>query len=150
MPHYVEVPARDIEAFCRKHKFDRTVHRREVVYVRSSVRNPDVKIKVYTSIRVGRSAARGNGKDSIKVCVVFDNGRRAFGIGKFPRVHRTGSPEAVLARVLERLKAAAKRANEWIAEDAASSRAWRERLEEKSEYARLERAREERAFAAGP
>jgi hypothetical protein len=147
MPHYVTVPAQAIEDFCEAKGFTRTTQRNEVVYVRASRRNPDVKIKVYTSIRAGRSTARGNGKDSIKVCAVFDNGRKSFGIGRFPRVHRTGSTEAVLARVLERLMAAAARANEWIGQN---DGAWRERLADKDAFARQERAQEERAFASGP
>ena len=149
MPHYVKVPAQAIEDFCKSKGFTRTTQRNEVVYVRASTRNPDVKIKVYTSIREGRAAARGNGKDSIKVCVVFDNGRKSFGIGKFPRVHRTGSTEAVLGRVLDRLKVAAARATEWIGQNGVWC-AWRQRLADKDAFARQERAQEERAFAAGP
>lgn len=149
MPHYVNVPARAIEEFCEAKGFTRTLQRNEVVYVRSSRRNPDVKIKVYTSIRTGRSSARARGKDSIKVCAVFDNGRKSFGIGKFPRVHRTGSTGAVLDRVLSRIKDAAARANEWIAKNE-SELAMRDRLREKDEYARRERAQEERAFSYGP
>lgn len=147
MPHYVTVPAQTIEEFLARKGFARTVQRHEVVYVRASRRNPDVKIKVYTSIRTGNQAARGKGKDSIKVAAVFDNGRRSFGIGKFPRVHRTGSPEAVLERVQDRLLKAAERANQWIDQN---DSAWRERLKEKAEFARLEREQEEAAFAAGP
>ena len=151
MPNYVNVPAATIEEFCQSKGFSRTVQGNEVVYVRSSRVNPDVKIKVYTSIRTGEAAARRRGKDSIKVCAVFDDGRRSFGIGRFPRVHRTGSPQAVLDRVLDRLRKAAARANEWIAENRTASReAWRDRLQEKAEFARLERAQEERAFSYGP
>jgi len=146
MPHYVTVPAQTIEDFLSSKGFSRTVQYKEVVYVRASQRNPDVKIKVYTSIRVGRSSARARGKDSVKVCAVFDNGRKSFGVGKFPRVHRTGSPEAVLERVLERIMQAAARANEWIDQN---DRAWRERLEEKAEFARIEREQEEAAFMGG-
>lgn len=152
MPHYVDVPAQDIEDFCKSKGFSRSTQRNEVVYSRRSRINPNVQIKVYTSIRIGRTQARANGKDSIKVCVVFDNGRKSFGIGKFPRIHRTGSPEAVLDRVLERLKLAAARATEWIAQnpDRATERAWADRQREKAAFAAQERAQEERAFAAGP
>jgi hypothetical protein len=149
MTTFVSVPAKDIEGFCEARGFARTVQRREVVYVRRSRENPDVQIKVYTSIRTGAAAARSSGRDSIKVCAVFDNGRRSFGLCKLPRVHRTGSTEKVLARVLSRIKDAAAFANRWIAEDRARL-ALRERLEEKAEFAAKERLQEERAFLAGP
>jgi len=114
MPHYVPVPAQDIEDFLRSKGFTRTVQYQEVVYIRRHEENPDVMVKVYTSIRVGSAQARSRGADSIKVCTVFDNGRRSFGLGKFPRVHRTGSPQLVLERTLGRMKQAYRRATEWI------------------------------------
>lgn len=156
MANFVEVPAQDIENHLSAQGFSRTVQREEVVYVRSSQRNPDVKIKVYTSIRVGRTVVRGAGKDAVRVCVVFDNGRRSFGIGKFPSVPRVHSVDSVLRRTDERLRLAKLRAVEWMREQDAKfgppvvQEPMRDRLEEKAEYARLERAQEEAGFASDP
>jgi hypothetical protein len=150
MTTFVSVPAKAIEDFCAARGFVRTVQRQEVVYVRRSRENPDVQIKVYTSVRVG-GGTRRCGEDSIKVCAVFDNGRKSFGICKLPRVHRTGSAEKVLTRVLSRIKDAAARANQWIAANGGgASRAMRERLEEKAAFAEQERLQEEKAFLTGP
>ncbi len=146
MTTFVSVPAQAIEDFLKSKGFVRTVQRCEVVYVRNHDRDPNVKIKVYTSIRTGAAAARRRGKDSIKVCTVFDNGQRSFGIGKFPRVHRTGSTEKVLERTLERMRAAYKRANQWLREQGIQ-----QDLFWKQEAAKREKELEAKAFlAAGP
>lgn len=133
----------------------RTVKGNEVVYVRRSRTNPFVFIKVYTSIRVGQAAARSRGQDSIKVCTVFETRARSFGIGRFPRVHRTGSVEAVLARIQGRIMQAAARGNEWIRENEGpdtdtAQLAWLERIADKRAVADRERRQEERAFRSGP
>lgn len=150
MPHYVPVPAQDIEDFLSSKGFARTVQYREVVYVRAHEKNPEVKVKVYTSIRTGAVQARSCGADSIKICTVFEgrNGR-SFGIGKFPRVHRTGSPAAVLERTLERMKQAYRRGTEWISQQGTRD-AMRERLEEKAEFARREASQEAAGFYSDP
>ena len=146
MTTFVSVPAQAIEDFLQSKGFVRTVQRSEVVYVRGHDRDPNVKIKVYTSIRTGAGSARRRGKDSIKVCTVFDNGRRSFGIGKFPRVHRTGSTEKVLERTLERMRAAYRRANQWLREQGIQGD-----LFWKQEAAKREKELEAKAFlAAGP
>lgn len=114
MANFVQVPAGPIEDWLQKKGFERTVQRQEVVYVRRSRRDRAVQLKVYTSIRLGQQAVRGRGKDAIRVCVVFDNGRRSFGIGKFSPVFRVTSTESVLRRLEERLRSAALRGNEWM------------------------------------
>ena len=113
---YVEVPAEAIEEFLRSKGFTRTIQRNEVVYERPHHQWPVVKVKVYTSIKDGQAVARKRGKDSIKVCAVYDGKkRRPFGIGKFPRVMRTGDTQKVLDRMYERMVAAYVRCNEWVA-----------------------------------
>lgn len=145
MTTFVSIPAQAIEDFLKSKGFSRTLCRNEVVYVRLHASCADVMVKVYTSIRTGQGSARRRGKDSIKVCTVFDNGRRSFGIGKFPRIHRTGSVEKVLERTLERMRAAYKRGSEWLSEQGiAQDLAW------KAEHARQEVVQEELAFAASP
>lgn len=103
---YVEVSHAAFEAFLSGKGFARTVQGNEIVYVYSHLKNSALKIKVYTSLSDGASAARSCGKDSIKVCAVFDNGRKSFGIAKFPKVLRTGSEEGVLERVIVRAREA--------------------------------------------
>lgn len=119
---YVQVPSEDIIATLTKAGFVPVnltdswgKPLKEKVFERAHEENPVVKIRVYTSISNGYATARRRGKDSIKVCTIVD-GRRTFGIGKFPRVHRTGSTEKVLARMLQRMRAAYERGTEWIRE----------------------------------
>lgn len=157
MADFVSVPAETLEKWLADQKFERTVHGNEVVYVRSSVKNPCVKMKVYTSIRVGQVAVRAAGKDAIRVCVAFENGARSFGIGKFPSVPRVHSVESVLRRTKERLMEAAKRANEWIAQDEAreAERAARFKeqhpdIQQKNRFARREAFQESQAFLLDP
>lgn len=117
MGNFIEVPAERIETFLAGKGFTRSVQRQEVVYSRVHQGDPNVKILVYTSIRIGRQSARGNGQDSIKVCTIFDNGSRSFGIGKFPHVFRVTSVESVLERMYEKMRAAYARGSEWIAQN---------------------------------
>jgi len=147
MPHYVPVPAHEIESFLAAKGFERTVQRNEVVYVRPHEKDPDVKIKVYTSIRVGAAHARNRGADSIKVCTVVEreNGR-SFGIGKFPRIHRTGSVDAILERMYQKMRSAYSRGTEWIHQQS-ENRKW---IGFKNEFARQEQEQERQAFLDDP
>ena len=121
MANYFAVPSEAIEGFLASKKFERFVQREEVVYVRRSTRNPNVFIKVYTSIRTGRDAVRASGKDAIRICTVFDSGKKSFGIGKFKPVFRVTSTESVLERILSRIMEAAQRGNQWIDQQDKSS-----------------------------
>jgi hypothetical protein len=121
---FIEVPAADIEQFLSARGFTRTICYQEVVYERRLPLNTDVVIKVYTSIRVGRNVARGNGRDSIKVATVFQNSYKSFGIGRFPHVHRVGDVDGVLTRMLERICDALERGNQWVKEQEARRGSW--------------------------
>jgi hypothetical protein len=165
MANFVEVPATAIESHLSGKQFVRTVQYQEVVYIRAAQRNPDVKLKVYTSIRNGQQTVRRSGKDAVRVCVVFDNGRRSFGIGKFPSIPRVHSVESVLRRVDERIRAAKIRALEWIQEQEKKQAGtgfvrpapvpgtddfnaqW---VAHKNEFARMEAEVESRAFMNDP
>jgi hypothetical protein len=114
MASYVEVPADAIEGLLKNKGFARTTQGHEVVYERCSTRDPNVRLKVYTSIRDGVNVARKCGADSIKVCCVYQSPTRTFGVGRFPHINRVGDTQAVLDRILEKILAAAKRGNEWI------------------------------------
>lgn len=155
MARYHEVPADVIEGWLAGRSFRRTVQRNEVVYVRESRRDPGVKMKVYTSVSDGAAGVRRSGSDAIRVVVVFDDGRRSFGIGKFRPVFRVTSDASVLSRLEARLKEAAARANEWLDRNPPRSPPRRgpalpsrEDLARKAEFARRERLQEEAALAS--
>ncbi|MFA5202802.1 MAG: hypothetical protein WC708_00100 [Lentisphaeria bacterium] len=114
MPPFAEIRSEVLESFLTKKRFRRTIQGAEVVYIRDSSRNPCVKMKVYTSITNGNSKARRCGDDAIRVCVIYDDGKKNVGIGKFTPVHRTTSEESILQRLLERMLEAAKFADNWI------------------------------------
>jgi hypothetical protein len=66
---------------------------------------------VYSSIQRGAEEARGCGEDAIRVVALFADARhqwpaRTIPIFKATRVHRTGSVEAVLERMVDRAREA--------------------------------------------
>jgi hypothetical protein len=113
---YIAVPAATIEDFLQAKGLERSVYYNEVVYTQTHGDNPNVKIKIYTSIRVGQAAVRACGADSIKIATVYDDGAKRFGVGKFPHVLRVGSEQEVLDRITERMAAAYKRGSEWLSQ----------------------------------
>jgi|SRR5208282_66121 len=85
--------------------------RGEEVYERAHDKDARYTVKVYSSIARGGSAVRECGEDAIRVVAVFLDGRfhypaREMPIFKATRVHRTGSVEAVLDRMIERAREA--------------------------------------------
>jgi hypothetical protein len=111
---YVEVSREIIEGFLRSKHFERSVQATEVVYIFHHQKDPRVVIKVYTSLRVGAKTARGRGEDAIRVATVFDDGHRSFGVGKFPKVLRTGSEQLILDRIYSRIREAYLRGSDFI------------------------------------
>jgi len=103
---YVEVPAEALFAFLESKGFERTCPRREVVYRRAHASDPRYVVLVYTSVREGAARARARGADAIRVCAVYEPGGGAPGRGvcKLPKVLRTGSVDAVMGRVLDRMR----------------------------------------------
>ncbi len=75
----------------------------EVTYTRAGPRDRTV-LKVYTTIPKDGKAVRGNGKDAIRVCGVYQGDERSRGLAKERRVHRTGMVEAIVERTLERAR----------------------------------------------
>ncbi len=122
MANFIAIPAADIESFLQKKGFTRfkassgAFQTNEIVYHKRSTVNQGLMIKVYTSIREGQSSVRPAGKDAIRVCCVFDDGHRSFGVGKFDHVMRVHSVQSTLERLEERLKEATARAKEWLVE----------------------------------
>jgi len=115
---YVQVPAEDIINFLESKGFTPIdeFQYKELVYERIHADNPAIRVRVYTSISRVVGTARRKGKDSIKVCTIVQGRNKTFGIGKFPRIHRTGSTEKVLARMLQRMRAAYQRGTDWLRE----------------------------------
>ena len=117
--HYINLDAAKFETFLQSKGCHRLVmerHGDEVVYVRAHDKAKFLFIKIFTSIKEGETTARECGGDAIRVVCIFDNGTRNFGIGKFPRVYRTGSQEKVQERTLDRMRDAYARLNEWLKE----------------------------------
>jgi hypothetical protein len=123
MARYVHVPPAVLEQFLQDKGFTRSITGCEVTYSRRHEDNYKVIVKVYTSIMViyaqdGQEliSTRDCGRDSIKICTVVEGEYKTYGIGKFPYVTRTGNVEDVLARTLNRMRAAYARGTEWIRE----------------------------------
>lgn len=115
MGTFCGITATRIEGYLAAKGFSRTVRNHEVTYVRHGNRCPALWVAVYTTISDGCVSGRGCGQDAIRVCVFYDDGRgRSFGVGKFPHIKRTGSEEAILDRLQERILAAYDRAAEWL------------------------------------
>ena len=83
----------------------------EEVYERAHDRDARYTVKVYSSIQRGAGEARDCGEDAIRVVALFADTRfrwpaRPEPIFKATRVHRAGSVEAVLDRMIERAREA--------------------------------------------
>lgn len=122
MGRFVEVTREQLEGFLQAQGFRRAVQGDEVVYLRDNHNDPNVKVKVYTSLTAGSNRVRACGVDAIRVCTVFENGERSFGVGKFPKLLRT-APEGLdhgarvkvlLNRLYERMREAYARGNQFI------------------------------------
>lgn len=73
---------------------------REIVYIRPFRSNPNLVIKVYSSVKQGDSLGRGCGQDAIRVCAV--NIKTQKGVRKSRRVNRVpGWQGRVQERVME-------------------------------------------------
>jgi hypothetical protein len=96
--------------------FARAEHRsHEVVYERAHKVDPRYKVLVYTSIAIGSTKARDCGADAIRVVALFDSGiGGTIEARKMTRIFRTGSVEAVLERMLERMREAYAKCNDAI------------------------------------
>jgi hypothetical protein len=100
---YVQVPAEAIIGRLESAGFRRLEQRgEEIVYGRAHNADASYVVKVYTSIRQGSSVARRCGQDAIRVVAV----RGERGIFKGTRVHRTGTVDGVLDRMIERAREA--------------------------------------------
>jgi hypothetical protein len=83
----------------------------EEVYERAHDKDARYTVKVYSSIQRGAAEVRDCGADAIRVVALFADARfrwpaRVVPIFKATRVHRAGSVEAVLDRMVERAREA--------------------------------------------
>src|SRR5512137_119024 len=112
---YCGISSAKIEGYLTSKGLTRTLRRHEVVYVRAHSRCPSLWMAVYTTITDGASQGRACDADAIRVTVFYDDGRgRSFGVGKFPKILRTGSEEAILDRLQERMLDACERGAQWL------------------------------------
>lgn len=114
---FVEVPTEAIESFLKSKGFEKSRMGQEVVYIRTHDRVPQLKVKVFTSIKVGAHQARPCGKDAIRITAAFEGKSCKYGIYKATRTFRTGSVELVLERMYSRMKEAYQACNEWVKEN---------------------------------
>jgi hypothetical protein len=83
----------------------------EEIYERTHDRDDRYTVKVYSSIQRGAGEVRDCGEDAIRVVAIFMDSKfhwpaREVPIFKATRVHRAGSVEAVLDRMIERAREA--------------------------------------------
>lgn len=79
----------------------------EVYFERSIATNPNLVVKVYTSIPVGAACTRGNGQDAIRVCLVWrsdESEEQSVGLVKATKILRVTSVDSVLSRVRQRVR----------------------------------------------
>lgn len=109
---YVAVPAATIRSRLLAAGFRLLpADRGEEVYERAHDRDTRYTVKVYSSIQRGAEEVRECGEDAIRVVAIFLDGKhrwppREVPIFKATRVHRAGSVEAVLDRMVERAREA--------------------------------------------
>jgi hypothetical protein len=103
---FVTVSAETFAATFTKAGFAPTTAYNEVVYERAHTADPRFVVRVYTSLSLGASVARGNGADAIRACLVFRDPitGKTRGMGKTVRVNRTGTEAGVMERSLERAR----------------------------------------------
>ena len=112
---FVNIPADAIRSRLSAAGFARNVQVRgkEEVYERKHEKDSRYIVRVYSSITAGDDEARGSGTDAIRVIAILVDSRfhyppKGFTIFKGIRVHRAGTIEKVLDRMIERAREAYK------------------------------------------
>jgi hypothetical protein len=116
---YVQVNREKLEHFLQACGFSRRVVGGELVYMRENHHYSSIVVKVWTSLPKDGGDARGKGQDAIRVTVAYESqipfkGRTSFGLYKTTRIFRTGSEEAILDRLYERMREAYAFSNDWL------------------------------------
>jgi hypothetical protein len=89
----------------------------EEVYERAHDRDPRYAVRVYSSLTRGADGARDCGQDAIRIVALFTDSQfhwpaRVTPVFKATRVHRTGTVDGVLDRMIERAREAYAAINE--------------------------------------
>lgn len=100
---FVEITAEQIASKFAAAGFTRSVRRSEVTYERAHS-NPKFRIVVYTSLTNGETVTRSKGSDAIRAALVMDHNGKTRGVTKTTRVNRTGTPDGVLERTIQRAR----------------------------------------------
>lgn len=108
MGKFNPVPSEVIHSTLEQAGFTQGVAGKEVVYERTNHHLPSLRVRVYTSARVGSQKVAGCGKDAIRVVLVYrDSSGKDYPVGKKAdrkRVYRTGETSDILDRMLERAR----------------------------------------------
>lgn len=121
---FVEIDSKLLEDFLSGCGFRRIVQGSEIVYVRPNKHHDSVRVKVYTSIKVGQNVARPCGADAIRVVTAYEGqrpvarpGNRSstnFGIFKAKKILRTGTQDRLTERLHARMQEAYAFGNQWL------------------------------------
>lgn len=122
---FFPISAEVLEIFLREKNFEKRVSGNEIVYALHHRHAKCVVIKVYTSIPYGGKVVREAGADAIRVVAAYESTvaiapkynaapSKSFGIYKAKKILRTGSEEAILGRLLERMRETYLFTNEWL------------------------------------
>ncbi len=115
MSKYVEVPREAFEAAMTEAGFKEEGVRGELMFVRRHARNPELMVKIYSSIARNAGEARDCGEDCIRVVAVYEPPAPMRGRGLYKqRVLRVTSVEGVLERTIARAREAYGKLNEAI------------------------------------
>ncbi len=114
MSTFVVMPAHVIRSRLFAASFVRATNIRgdEEVYDRRHDRDPRYVVRIYSSIRAGMDEARGRGGDAIRVVALLIVGNVVTPIYKGTRIHRTGTIDGVLDRMISRAREAYAACNE--------------------------------------
>lgn len=109
---YIVIDSSKLFLFLESFGFSRSITpNSEVVYSQAYVGNPNLVVKIYTSVSSGDTVARDIGEDAIRITAV--DTQISKGIYKGARVYRTGSQGKVHARIKERFHEAFQRCMEY-------------------------------------
>ncbi len=113
---YQPIPAEMFdEALVKKGGFKKTSTSHEVVYEYEHQKHPGLKVRVFSSVSTRGDQARACGQDAIRVTLAYYRNGKSWGLGKATRVNRTGAPEEVLKRTIERAREMYALGNQYVA-----------------------------------
>ena len=108
---FVEIRRDEVEAVLQAHGFTRDDVRGEIRYSRAHAVDPKLGVVVYTSIPEFDTAGRGCGEDAIRIVGMLTWTRAGEDVPRHKklyskRVYRTGNSDAVMTRMVDRMREA--------------------------------------------